>query len=59
MPNNPNQIPTLVNFSHQQLIVVITNIPPTIDALAFTDLMGEFFRVLEPKFPVKSFKRIL
>ncbi len=59
MPNNPDQVPTLVNFSHQQLIVVIANIPPTINALAFADPMGEFFRILEPKFSVKSFKRIL
>jgi hypothetical protein len=43
MPNNPDPIPTLVNFSLQQLIVVIANIPPTIDATTLTDLVGEFF----------------
>jgi hypothetical protein len=42
MPNNPNLVPTLVNLSPQQLIIVTSNIPPTIDAPAFTDL-GEFF----------------
>jgi hypothetical protein len=43
MPNNPNPVPTSLNLSLQQLIVVIANIRPTIDALAFVDLMGEFF----------------
>jgi hypothetical protein len=57
--NNPNPVPTLVNFSPQQLIVAITNIPPTIDAPAFVDPMGEFFRVLKLEFPVKSSEKIL
>jgi hypothetical protein len=43
VPNNLNPIPTLVNLSLQQLIVPSTNIPPTIDAPVFTDLVGEFF----------------
>jgi hypothetical protein len=43
MPNNPNPIPTLVNLSLQKLIVGTANIPPTIDALAFVDLVREFF----------------
>ncbi len=43
MPNNPNPIPISVNLSPQQLIIVTTNIPPTIDAPAFVDLVGEFF----------------
>jgi len=30
VPNNLDTIPTLVNFSSQQLIVVTINIPPTI-----------------------------
>jgi hypothetical protein len=54
MPNNPNPVPTLVNLSLQQLITVITNIPPTINAQAFVDPVGEFFRVLELEFPVKN-----
>jgi len=43
MPNNPNPIPTLVNLSPQQFIVVTANIPSTIDAPAFVNPMGEFF----------------
>jgi hypothetical protein len=59
MPNNPNQVLILINFSLQQLIVATTNIPPTIDALAFANLMGEFFQVLKLEFPVKSSKKFL
>jgi hypothetical protein len=36
-----------------------SNIPPTIDVLAFVDPMGEFFRVFELKFPIKSFEKIM
>jgi hypothetical protein len=43
MLNNPNPVLILINLSPQQLIVVITNIPHAIDALAFTDLVKEFF----------------
>ncbi len=43
VPNNLDLIPTSINISLQQLIVVTTNIPPTIDALAFVDPVGEFF----------------
>jgi hypothetical protein len=43
MPNNLDPVPISVNFSLQQLIVVIANIFPTIDALAFVDPVGEFF----------------
>jgi len=43
MPNNPNAIPVSINFFPQQLIVVTANVPPTIDALAFANLVGEFF----------------
>ncbi len=32
VPNNPNPIPTLINFYPQQLVIVATNILPTIDA---------------------------
>jgi len=59
MPNNLDLVPTSVNFSFQQLIVAIANILPTIDALAFIDSMGEFFRVLELEFSIKSSKKIL
>jgi hypothetical protein len=54
MPNNPNPVPTLVNLYFQQLITTTPNIPPTIDAPAFTDAVGEFFQVLELDFLVKS-----
>jgi hypothetical protein len=43
MPNNLNPVPTSINLSPQQLIVATINIPPTIDAQAFVDPMGEFF----------------
>jgi hypothetical protein len=55
MPNDLNMVPTLVNISLQQLIVATANILPTIDALTFTDPMGELFRVFELEFPIKSF----
>jgi hypothetical protein len=58
MPNNPNSVLTLVNLSPQQLLATTSNIPPTIDAPAFADL-GEFFRILELKFPIKSSENIL
>jgi hypothetical protein len=57
VPNNPNPVPTSVNFFLQQFIANTTNIPPTIDAPAFVDPMGEFFRVLELEFLVKSFEK--
>jgi hypothetical protein len=59
MPNNPYPIPTSINFYPQQLIVTTVNNPPTIDAPAFADLMGEFFRVLELNFSFKNFEKIL
>jgi hypothetical protein len=43
VPNNPDSVPISVNLSLQQLIVGIANIPPTIDAPAFANPMGEFF----------------
>jgi hypothetical protein len=43
VPNNPDPVPTLVNISPQQLIAATANIPPTINAAAFVDLVGEFF----------------
>jgi hypothetical protein len=59
MPNNPDLVPTSINLSPQQFIVVITNIPPTINAPTFPDPVGEFFRVLELEFLVKNFEIIL
>jgi hypothetical protein len=59
VPNNPNLVPILVNLSPQQLIAATANIPPTIDAAAFADPVGEFFQVLELKFSVKSSEKIL
>jgi hypothetical protein len=57
--NNLDPVPTSVNLSPQQLIVVTANIPPTTDAPAFIDPVGEFFRILELEFPVKSSEKIL
>ncbi len=59
VPNHPDPIPTSVNLSPQQFIVAIVNIPPTIDALAFADPMGEFFQVLELQLLVKSLEIFL
>jgi hypothetical protein len=42
VPNNLDPVPTSINLS-PQFIAVTTNIPPTIDELAFVDLVGEFF----------------
>jgi hypothetical protein len=47
MPNNPDLVPTSVSLSLQQLVAATANIPLTIDAPAFVDPMGEFFRILE------------
>jgi len=59
MLNNPDPVVISVIFSPQQLIVAIANIPPTINAPTFADLVGEFFRVLELEFLVKSFEKNL
>jgi hypothetical protein len=59
VPNNLNPIPTSINLSAQQLIVTTANNPPAIDALAFVDLVGKFFWVLELEFLIKSSKKIL
>jgi hypothetical protein len=37
----------------------MANIPPTIDAPTFVDLVGEFFRVLELEFSIKNFEFFL
>jgi hypothetical protein len=59
VPNNPDPIPTSINLFPQQLIVATANIPLTIDATAFADPVGEFFRVLELEFSIKSSEKIL
>jgi hypothetical protein len=59
VPNNPNLVPISVNLSPQQLNFATANIPPTIDASNFANLVGEFFRVLELEFLVKSSEKIL
>jgi hypothetical protein len=59
VPNNPDPVPTLVNLSPQQLIAATANIPPTTNAPAFVDPVGEFFRILELEFLVKSSEKIL
>jgi hypothetical protein len=41
VPNNPDLVPTLINLSPRQLIVVTKNIPPTINAPAFLDPVEE------------------
>ncbi len=48
-----------MGLRHQRLIAATINIPPTIDAPTFVDPMGEFFRVLELEFPIKSSEKIL
>jgi hypothetical protein len=57
--NNPDLVPTLVKKFPQQFIVATANNPPTINALPFANPVGEFFRVLELEFLVKSFEKIL
>ncbi len=59
VPNNPNPVPISINLSSQQLIIVTANIPPTINAPSFANSIGEFFRVLELEFSVKSSEKIL
>ncbi len=59
VPNNPNLVPTSVIFFPQQPIIVTINIPPTIDAPAFTDPVGEFFQVFELEFLINSYNKIL
>ncbi len=59
MPNNPNPVPISVNLFLQQFIVATINIPPTIDAQAIINPVGEFFWFFELEFPIKSSKKIL
>jgi hypothetical protein len=59
MPNNPDPVPTSVNLFFQQLIATTINIPPTINAPTFVDMVGEFFQVFELEFLVKNFEIFL
>jgi hypothetical protein len=59
VPNNLDLVPTSVNLSPQQLIPTTINIPPTIDAPAFVDPMGEFYRIIELEFSIKSSQKIM
>jgi hypothetical protein len=59
VPNNLDSVPFPVNLSPQQLIVATANIPFTTDAPTFADPVGEFFRILELEFPVKSSEKII
>jgi hypothetical protein len=59
MPNILDPVLTSINLFPQQFIVTATNIPPIIDAPAFANLVGEFFRVLELEFPIKNSKIFL
>jgi hypothetical protein len=51
-------IPTSLNISPQQLIVATINILRTRDAPTFVNPVGEFFRILELEFLVKSSEKI-
>ncbi len=57
VPNNLDAIPTSINFFPQQFIVATANNPPTINALAFVDRVGEFFWAIELEFPIKGFEK--
>jgi hypothetical protein len=59
VPNNLDLVFTSINFSLQQFIVTTANIPPTIDAPAFADPVGEFFQILELEFLIKSSEKHL
>jgi hypothetical protein len=59
VPNNIDLVPTSVNLSPQQFIIIIANIPPTINAPTFVDPVGEFIRGLELEFSVKNSEKIL
>jgi hypothetical protein len=55
VPDNLDPVPTSVNLSPQQLIDATINNPPTIDAAAFVNPLGEFFRILELEFSSQKF----
>ncbi len=53
--SNLDPVPTSVNFSLQQFIVITESIYSTIDAPTFVNPMKEFFRDLQLEFLTKSF----
>ncbi len=55
--NNPYLISTSVNIFPQRFIVVIANIPPTIDVLAFVNPLGYSFEFLNWNFQLKVLKK--
>jgi len=55
--NNPDLIPISINFSPQQLIVVIINIPPTINAPAFAIQLGNSFEFSSWDFWLRVLKK--
>jgi hypothetical protein len=59
IPDNPAPVPTLVALTPQQLARATANVPPTINALASADPVGQFFAILEVEFPMKSSEKIL
>ena len=59
VPNNPAPPPTSVALTPQELDAATANVTPTIGSSTFADPVGEFFRVLELEFPVKSSEKIL
>jgi hypothetical protein len=59
MPNNPDPVPILINLSPIQLIIVSVNNPLTIGLPSFVNLVGEFFRVLDLEFFIKSCEKVL
>jgi hypothetical protein len=58
VPNNIDLVPTSINFSPQQLIIATVNIPPTIDAPAFADPVGNSFEFLSWNFRLRVLKKI-
>jgi hypothetical protein len=50
MPNNPDLVPTLVKNFFQQLIIINANIPLTIDAPTFVNLVRNSFEFLSWNF---------
>jgi hypothetical protein len=54
--NNPDLVSISINLSLQQFITTTTNIPPTIDAQAFADLVGISFEFLNWNFRLRVLK---
>jgi hypothetical protein len=47
IPDYPAPVPTSVALTPQQLATATTNVPPTINAPASADPVGEFFSILK------------